>query len=217
MAVCLRGIISLIRMVGREAELHQQVLGFSVAHNVRTVNIYAHYPIIVSGKQTTYHHCLMRHIYLSRMASNDRWVPFKFTMAVYEHFAPTLLVKLQSAIDEIPTDLDFDPLESGSDSSPDSGSSGQVKKRSSGPSKPSKPSQPSKPVKQSSPDPARGTGAERASSDFVPDDADAASSPDEGSQASSSSSSSAPPPRKRKKMTKKAIKKMAKRGQKSKA
>ncbi|KAL3466458.1 hypothetical protein BJX64DRAFT_284396 [Aspergillus heterothallicus] len=119
MGICLRGIVNLFRMVDREAELHQQVLGFSVAHNVRTVNIYAHYPIIAE-RQITFHHRLIRHIFLSDIIGDEKWVPYKFALAVYEDFAPALLKKLQLAIDEIPTDLDFEPLVSASTDDPSS-------------------------------------------------------------------------------------------------
>ncbi|KAL3484054.1 hypothetical protein BJX62DRAFT_244295 [Aspergillus germanicus] len=115
----------------------------------------------------------------------DRWTSYKFALAVYEHFSPILLDKIRLAIDDIPDDLDFDPLwESGTSSSSSSGSDK------------------AKGLK-------RATKAEaevESESEFAPASNDGASSvggQSEG-QASSSSASSfvQPPPAKRAKMAK---------------
>ncbi|KAJ0423938.1 hypothetical protein BJY00DRAFT_309755 [Aspergillus carlsbadensis] len=238
MGLCLRGIVNLFKMVGHEKELDRQALGFSITHNVRTVVIWAHYPVI-SGKATTFHAHKVKRIFLSESVGEAKWTAYKFTLAVYEHWAPVLLSKLCSAIDQIPADLNFDPLPEecydtdkdaegsgngdmngdtsrGEDANASSSTSSAATKP-----KPKPKPKPSNPFKKPKPpttkqDKGSDSGADKGSSNFVPDNDDAGS-PDEGSQeGSSSSSSSAPPLRKRKKVAKKATKKSIKQRQKTK-
>lgn len=111
MGISLRGIVNLFRIVGREKEIHRQVLGFSISHTVQTVAIYAHYPFInADSKSVTFHFHEVTRYFLNGARGRDRWTSYKFALARYEHFAPELLKKLHSAIDDIPDDLDFEPV-----------------------------------------------------------------------------------------------------------
>jgi hypothetical protein len=226
MGLCLRGIVNLFKMVGREKEIDRQALGFSITHNVRTVVIWAHYPV-VGSKTTTFHVHKVKRIFLSDSVGKAKWTPYKFALAIYEHWAPVLLSKLCSAIDQIPTDLNFDPLlkeRSSADEDPEGNGDGEVNgdqgrgedadasssSSSADPKPKPRPSKPSKKPKPHASNQGKGSnsGADKGSSDFVPDDGDAGSA-DAGSQ-EGSSSSSVPPLRKRKKMAKKATKKTMK-------
>ncbi|KAH6724722.1 hypothetical protein BKA61DRAFT_627338 [Leptodontidium sp. MPI-SDFR-AT-0119] len=44
-AIAVRGIIELFRLVKREKELHREILAFSISHDHSTVRIYGHYPM----------------------------------------------------------------------------------------------------------------------------------------------------------------------------
>jgi hypothetical protein len=54
MTMLVRGVIKLFRLVKREKELHQEILGFSISHDHRTVRIYGHY-LIIDGNKTTFY------------------------------------------------------------------------------------------------------------------------------------------------------------------
>jgi hypothetical protein len=45
MTLAVRGIVELFKLVGREKELHREILAFSISHNDESVRIYGHYPV----------------------------------------------------------------------------------------------------------------------------------------------------------------------------
>ncbi|KAH6698469.1 hypothetical protein BKA61DRAFT_707186 [Leptodontidium sp. MPI-SDFR-AT-0119] len=55
-ALAVRGIVKLFRLVKREKELHQDILAFSISHDDQTVRIYGYYPVIDGNKTTFYRH-----------------------------------------------------------------------------------------------------------------------------------------------------------------
>ncbi|KAL4735195.1 hypothetical protein BDV11DRAFT_174044 [Aspergillus similis] len=101
MALCLRGIIYLFRLVKREHELDRMILGFSITHNTSDVQIYGYYPII-SGPEITYH---THDISSFRLNSETRWNSYNFVMAVYHKWAPLHLERICSAIEQIPESI----------------------------------------------------------------------------------------------------------------
>ena len=52
MTIAVRGVVELLRLVGREKELHQEVLAFLISHDDRTVRIYGHYPVTGEHNKT---------------------------------------------------------------------------------------------------------------------------------------------------------------------
>ncbi|CAG9946168.1 unnamed protein product [Clonostachys rosea f. rosea IK726] len=60
MTLAVRAVVELFRAVKREKEVHQQILGFSVSHDHRSVRIYGHYPVIDEKTANTryYHHLI---------------------------------------------------------------------------------------------------------------------------------------------------------------
>ncbi|KAL4733500.1 hypothetical protein BDV11DRAFT_175644 [Aspergillus similis] len=79
MALSLRAIIYLFRLVKREQELDRMILGFSITHNSSDVRIHGYYPVI-NGPEITYH---AHKISSFPLDSETRWNSYKFVMAVY--------------------------------------------------------------------------------------------------------------------------------------
>ncbi|GCB17611.1 hypothetical protein AAWM_00496 [Aspergillus awamori] len=107
MTRALRGVVELFRVAGRQDELHQRVLGFSVYYDFQKVEMFAHYVIIEDNKAT---------YYCDRIGSfsfgfcqdeyKDRWRSYKFVIALYHDWVPIHHQRLCSAIDSLP---DVDP------------------------------------------------------------------------------------------------------------
>ncbi|KAJ9653655.1 hypothetical protein H2198_007166 [Neophaeococcomyces mojaviensis] len=105
MTVALRGLVDVYRQVGRPADLHRKVLGFSISHNEKLAYIYAHYPEI-DGDRTTYYRDLLEVVSFWSDAGRKRWFCYQFTLNVCQMFALPFLEQLKSTIDELP-----DPIE----------------------------------------------------------------------------------------------------------
>ncbi|KAL4986306.1 hypothetical protein BDW68DRAFT_178922 [Aspergillus falconensis] len=101
MALSLRGIIYLFRLVKREQELDRMILGFSITHNSSNVQIYGYYPVI-SGPDIAYHTYEISSFPLN---SETRWNSYKFVMAVYHKWAPLHLERICSAIEQLPESI----------------------------------------------------------------------------------------------------------------
>ncbi|KAL2832101.1 hypothetical protein BDW59DRAFT_157562 [Aspergillus cavernicola] len=76
MALCLRGVIYLFKLVKREQELDHKILGFSISHNHNTVRVHGHYPVI-SNDEITYHRYTILEFTLN---SETRWSSYNFVM-----------------------------------------------------------------------------------------------------------------------------------------
>lgn len=107
MTVAVRGIVELFRCVKREDEVNRQILAFSISHDARSVAIYGHYPV-VDGKNTKYYRHLLRMFYLAESGENDRWTAYQFTKNVYDKWMPKHYENICSAINQLPSDLEFD-------------------------------------------------------------------------------------------------------------
>jgi hypothetical protein len=81
MTMAVRGIVELFRLVKREKELHQEILGFSISHDNTTVRIYGHYALIDENKTTFYCHPIKRFDFTSQEGI-DKWIAYKFTKNV---------------------------------------------------------------------------------------------------------------------------------------
>ncbi|KAG9231656.1 hypothetical protein BJ875DRAFT_486791 [Amylocarpus encephaloides] len=106
MALAVRGVVELFRLVKREKELHQEILAFSVSHAYRTVRIYGHYPVIDGTKTTFYRHPI-HDFGFAALDGKEKWTAYKFTKNVYDIWMPTHFEIISSVIDELPPDLDF--------------------------------------------------------------------------------------------------------------
>jgi hypothetical protein len=106
MTLVVRAIAELFRLVGREMEVHREILAFSISHDHRSVRIYGHYPVI-DGKDTKYYRHPIHEFSFAALEGKEKWTAYKFTKNVYDTWMPAHFKRLCSAIDAIPADLDF--------------------------------------------------------------------------------------------------------------
>ncbi|CAG9951671.1 unnamed protein product [Clonostachys rosea f. rosea IK726] len=92
MTLAVRAVVELFRAVKREKEVHQQILGFSVSHDHRSVRIYGHYPVI------------------DEKTANTRWTAYRFTKSTYKVWMPNHFKRICSAIDQLPSDWNLDDV-----------------------------------------------------------------------------------------------------------
>ncbi|RYO94077.1 hypothetical protein DL764_007893 [Monosporascus ibericus] len=102
-----RAVAELFRTVKREDEIHRQILGFSISHDHRSVRIYGHYPVI-DGKDTKYYRHPIHTFDFTALDGRKKWTAYRFTKNVYDVWMPTHFKMICSAIDQLPSDLDFD-------------------------------------------------------------------------------------------------------------
>jgi hypothetical protein len=102
MALAVRGIVELFKLVKREKELHRHILAFSISHDHRTVRIYGHYPVIDGNKTTFYCHPI--HTFdFTTLDGKEKWTAYKFTKNVYDIWMPGFLKRICFAIDQLPS------------------------------------------------------------------------------------------------------------------
>ncbi|KAM3071142.1 hypothetical protein ACMFMG_010048 [Clarireedia jacksonii] len=106
MTLAVRATVELFRLVGREMELHREILAFSISHDHMSVRIYGHYPVI-NGSQTTFYRHPIHIFNFTIMDGKDKWTAYQFTKNVYDLWMPSHFERLCSAIDQIPANLDF--------------------------------------------------------------------------------------------------------------
>lgn len=106
MTLAVRATVELFRLVGREQELHREILAFSMSHDHRSVRIYGHYPVI-DGKETKFYRHPIHEFSFTALDGKEKWTAYKFTKNVYEIWMPSHFKRLCSAVDQIPADLDF--------------------------------------------------------------------------------------------------------------
>ncbi|KAL8310390.1 hypothetical protein RB597_010305 [Gaeumannomyces tritici] len=107
MTLAVRAIVELFRAVKREGEVHRQILAFSFSHDDSSVRIYGHYPVI-DGKDTKYYRHPIRKFDFTEFDGKDKWTAYRFTKNVYDTWMPAHFKKICSAIDQLPSELDFD-------------------------------------------------------------------------------------------------------------
>jgi hypothetical protein len=107
MTLAVRAIIELFRALKREDEVHRQILAFSISHDHQYVRIYGHYAV-VNGKDTKYYRHPIRNFSFTELDGKERWTAYRFTKNIYDTWMPTHFKKLCSAIDQLPSELDFD-------------------------------------------------------------------------------------------------------------
>ncbi|KAK3311413.1 uncharacterized protein B0T15DRAFT_74625 [Chaetomium strumarium] len=114
MTLAVRAIVELFRAVKRENQVNRQILAFSVSHDHRSVRIYGHYPVI-TGKDTKYYRHPIHEFSFTTVDGKDKWTAYRFTKNVYDIWMPEHFKNICSAIDQLPSDVDFDvpPLSQG--------------------------------------------------------------------------------------------------------
>jgi len=107
MTLAVRAIVELFRAVKREDEVNRKILAFSVSHDHRSVRIYGHYPVI-AGMDTRYYRHPIRTFDFTELDGKDKWTAYQFTKNVYDIWMPAHFKNIGSAIDQLPSSLDFD-------------------------------------------------------------------------------------------------------------
>ncbi|KAG8425870.1 hypothetical protein J3459_008661 [Metarhizium acridum] len=106
MTLAVRAITELFRAVKRENEVHRQILAYSISHDHKSVRIYGHYAVI-DGKDTKYYRHPIREYFFTELGGKEKWTAYRFTKNVYELWMPSHFKKLCSAIDQLPSESDF--------------------------------------------------------------------------------------------------------------
>ncbi|KAL2165721.1 hypothetical protein VTG60DRAFT_3948 [Thermothelomyces hinnuleus] len=122
MTLAVRAIVELFRAVKREDEVNREILAFSVSHDHRSVRIYGHYAVI-TGKDTKYYRHPIHEFSFTALDGKDKWTAYRFTKNVYDTWMRKHFENICSAIDQLPSDLDFDvpPLSGATELSQDLG------------------------------------------------------------------------------------------------
>ncbi|KAK3693110.1 hypothetical protein B0T22DRAFT_525606 [Podospora appendiculata] len=107
MTLAVRAIVEIFRTCKREEEVNRKILALSVSHEHASVQIYGHYQVI-DGKDTQYYRHPIRKILLTELDGRDKWTAYRFTRNVYDMWMPKHFEDICSAIDQLPTELDFD-------------------------------------------------------------------------------------------------------------
>jgi hypothetical protein len=97
MTIAVRAVVKLFELVGREKELHREILAFAISHNNESVRLYAYYPFIEGEKVTIWRRTADR-FYLN---ADTMWKSWTFTTNVYDIFSAIHLHRIRSAIDDI--------------------------------------------------------------------------------------------------------------------
>ncbi|KEY64864.1 hypothetical protein S7711_10783 [Stachybotrys chartarum IBT 7711] len=106
MTLAARGVAELFRAVKREDEVHRQILAFSISHDHRSVRIYGHYPV-VNGKIINYYRHPIHTFDFTALDGKDKWTAYRFIKNVYDSWMPTHFKMICSAIDQLPSDFNF--------------------------------------------------------------------------------------------------------------
>ena len=107
MTLAVRGVFELFRLVGREEEVDRQILAFSISHDHQNVHIYGYYPVI-QGKEARYYRHTIHTFDFTTLDGKDKWTAYRFTKSVYHTWMPSHFKRICSAIDELPSHLNFD-------------------------------------------------------------------------------------------------------------
>lgn len=109
MGVTVRGILSLYRLAGKESQLHNRPVAFSVSHDHRTVRLTGWGPVI-DGEFYTVHPLTIHAFDITPRKGLERWTPYRFTFGVYE-YGLTLLNNIRAIIDELPPHLNLEKVQ----------------------------------------------------------------------------------------------------------
>ncbi|MCJ1345742.1 hypothetical protein MMC31_003951 [Peltigera leucophlebia] len=107
MFIAVRAVVELYKLVGREKELNREILAFSISHDHSMVRIYGHYALIQDDKTTFYRHPVDAFDFTTR-DGREKWTAYKFTKNVYNLWMPIHLKRICSAIDDIPSGINFE-------------------------------------------------------------------------------------------------------------
>jgi len=61
MTIAVRAVVELFKLVGREKELHREIVAFAISHDDESVRLYAYYPFIDRKKVTIWRRTAARY------------------------------------------------------------------------------------------------------------------------------------------------------------
>lgn len=105
MAMAVRGIVALFRLVKREEELDREILAFSITHDDKSVRIWGHYPVI-KGEATSFYRHRIRSFDFADSEGREKWTAYQFTKNVYDLWMPDHFRRICSVIDAISPELE---------------------------------------------------------------------------------------------------------------
>lgn len=100
MTIAIRGVVKLFREVGRQKELHGEILGFSVSHDASSVRIYAHYVEIAEDNTTCFREAI-RTFYFTEQEGKERGTSYRIITNIYKIWVPMHLNRIRSAISQL--------------------------------------------------------------------------------------------------------------------
>ncbi|PQE16209.1 phosphatidylserine decarboxylase protein [Rutstroemia sp. NJR-2017a BVV2] len=109
MGVSVQSIVSLYRLPGKELELHNKPIAFSISHDHRKVILTGWGPIF-DGDFYTVQPFPIYAFDVTALKGRELWTPHKLTIGVYE-YGLTLFDKLKAIIDGLPSDLNLDNVQ----------------------------------------------------------------------------------------------------------
>ena len=109
MTLAVRAVVELFRAVKREDEVHREILAFSISHDHRLVRIYGHYAVIAE-KDVKYYRHPIRAFDFTELDGKGKWSVYRFTRNIYDIWMPIHFTKIRSAIDQLPSEPNFDVL-----------------------------------------------------------------------------------------------------------
>lgn len=110
MTIAVRDVVELYKAVKREKELSREILAFSISHDHNAVRIYGHYAVIDKNEPTFYRHPVKKFDFTSEEGA-DKCTAYQFIKNVYDIWMPIHLQRICSAIDQLPSNLDFELVE----------------------------------------------------------------------------------------------------------
>jgi hypothetical protein len=110
-SVLLRGLFELFRLVGRKEELHNTINGFSYSHSDEDVRIWAHLIVMNGDGPEFYREPIARFCIRETAQADNRWIGWTVTMNILDLWVTDHFKLICSAIDMLPTGLDFEVSE----------------------------------------------------------------------------------------------------------
>jgi hypothetical protein len=99
--IAVRAAVELFKLVGRETELHREIVAFTISHDNNGVKLYAHYPFIDGDSVTIWRHTVSRYF----LDSETKWKTWTFTKNVFDTFSTMHLERICSAVDSITPEM----------------------------------------------------------------------------------------------------------------
>ncbi|KAF1961558.1 hypothetical protein CC80DRAFT_589895 [Byssothecium circinans] len=108
MGITVSGIVHIHRLAGKESQLHNKPVAYSVSHEHRMVRLTGWGPVI-DGDFFTVQPLSIHSFDITARKGLEKWTTRKYTIGVYE-YGLKLLEKINTIIDELPPDLNLEKV-----------------------------------------------------------------------------------------------------------